>query len=145
LEQLEAARTELSATGAMRAVRSALGETHWVSLYEQDEHELTLLDGVDGDTAAVLLLDKCVWRYRTPVSYGHFQRFFAMRGAHAAAHPLLGCVLKHEARLPLVKYLADVLEWHSILFGIFGSSGGGRTPLERARAAELKVLLELGH
>ena len=135
LEQLEEARTELAATGATRAVRSALGETHWVALYEQDEHQLTL-DGVDGDAAAALLLDKCVWRYRTPVSFEHFQRFFAMRGAHAAAHPLLGCFLKHEARLPLIKHLADVLEWHSILFGIFGS-GGGRTPLERARAAEL--------
>jgi hypothetical protein len=129
-EQLEQARMELAATGATRAVRTALGEQNWVALFEQDEVQ----QASDGDSeGASQLLDKCVWRYRTPVSYEHFQRWFAMRGDRAAFHPLLACFLKHEKRLPLVKYIADVLEWHSVLFDIFGSS----RPLERAQAAEL--------
>jgi len=41
------------------------------------------------------------------------------RASNHTSHPLLAAFLREESRLAKVKYIADVLEWHRILFEVY--------------------------
>ena len=57
-----------------------------------------------------------LWTAKRSISVSGFKNFFNFRTANSIEHPLLASVLTNESRLSIIRYLADVLEWHSIIF-----------------------------
>jgi hypothetical protein len=77
------------------------------------------------------MLARSLWRFHEPVSFGHFRAWFGRTQGAAAAHPLLAAFLQHEADLPLVKHIADMLPWLRIVQHAYGD-GVGTARLKRA-------------
>ena len=57
-----------------------------------------------------------LWTAKRSISVDGFKKFFNFRTANSIKHPLLASVITNESRLSIIRYLADVLEWHSIIF-----------------------------
>ncbi|CAK9251647.1 unnamed protein product [Sphagnum jensenii] len=57
-----------------------------------------------------------LWRYREVITLNEFERFFRIRSRNEKDYPIIAAVLKHEKHLPLIKYAADILAWHNVLF-----------------------------
>jgi hypothetical protein len=130
-DRLADAKQELQATGTTTALRAAFGP-NWAALYEQDPANTMATEGGIPDSHLQARMGAIMWRFRTTVTYEHFRREFELRGDNSTRYRFLAGFLQHEARLPLVKYLADILEWHALLFGVFAAR-----PLSREEASEL--------
>ena len=76
-----------------------------------------------------------VWTPRPSVSVDHFKAFFNRSPANNKAHPLLAAVCQNEARLDIIKHLADMLELQAALFDALRGAG-----LRRVDAAETPAL-----
>lgn len=59
-----------------------------------------------------------LWRLREPLSFESFYRKFSLNSSHSRRYPVLNAVLENENVLPFVKYIADILAWHSFLFSV---------------------------
>jgi len=73
-----------------------------------------------------------LWRYREPVTFNHFKRIFSTREGTKENYPLLSAFLREESHLHMIKYTADILAWHNLLFEMFPPSS-----ITRADAAEI--------
>jgi hypothetical protein len=65
----------------------------------------------------VISLSRFLWRFREVVNFEHFT--LAYQSVEPHEYPLLTSFLKEESRLGIIKYTADILAWHKILFEIF--------------------------
>eukprot|EP00755_Sulcionema_specki_P009898 Sspe_Gene.44944::Locus_22125_Transcript_2_2_Confidence_0.500_Length_15952::g.44944::m.44944 len=112
--------------------------------------DLIKLENAVGEQGLKLLLERPVpkekrispiWRMRTQVSFGHFVDFFKSHSSHLSAHPLLAALVEHEGRISLIKYLADILEWHQILGSVYADGTLSRS--EAANTPASSVLQKL--
>mmetsp|Transcript_31144 Transcript_31144/g.48161 ORF Transcript_31144/g.48161 Transcript_31144/m.48161 type:complete len:927 (+) Transcript_31144:47-2827(+) len=87
-------------------------------------HRWPLIHEVDAQPSPSL--DILLWRYREPVTFQHFVRVFSARSGAQQKYPLLHAFIKEEPRLHMIKYTADILAWHRILFEIFPPSSISR-------------------
>ena len=111
-----------------------LGRTLWARVQERDGHAVGVVVAKAGGAAAAggassalsarPSADSVLWRYAAPISFEHFAAAFRRKAAHASAHPLLSALLKHEARVAIVRHLPAVLSWHAALFEVGRSRGG---------------------
>lgn len=60
-----------------------------------------------------------LYRLSEPVTLEGFHACFNLDSFNARSFPLLAAFLREEPRLSLIKYTADVLEWHALLFDVF--------------------------
>ena len=60
-----------------------------------------------------------LWRYRDKATYTEFVRSFYLQSQNEKKYPIISCVLKNEQKLSYIKYAADVLAWHAILFKVY--------------------------
>ena len=67
-------------------------------------------------------IEDLLWRIRLPVSYDYFTDNFALSVENTTNHPILDDFLKEEEKLPLIKYIADVLVWHGILYEVISNN-----------------------
>lgn len=63
-----------------------------------------------------------IWRIREPLSFDTFHRKFSLNSAHHKRYRVLSSVLENETTLPCVKFIADILAWHSFLFSVLPST-----------------------
>ena len=134
-----AAAAEAAAAAADEAGADSSLST-WEQLHERDWPEAAdaadgggavSLGGVEVAAARGTMLARSLWRFHEPVSFGHFRAWFGRTLGAAAAHPLLAAFLEHEAELPLVKHIADMLPWLRIVQHAYGD-GAGTARLKRA-------------
>eukprot|EP01060_Flectonema_neradi_P020833 TRINITY_DN2832_c5_g1_i4.p1 TRINITY_DN2832_c5_g1~~TRINITY_DN2832_c5_g1_i4.p1 ORF type:complete len:4086 (+),score=767.97 TRINITY_DN2832_c5_g1_i4:3344-15601(+) len=78
-----------------------------------------------------------LWIAKRPVSVESFKKFFALKTSNAAEHPLLASVLSGGDRLEIIEYLADILEWHGIIFRCLQSCYFTRAQAQDLPACEL--------
>jgi hypothetical protein len=57
-----------------------------------------------------------LWRYREVITFREFKRSFCINTTYEREYPVIAAVLKYEKYLHLIKYAADILAWHQILF-----------------------------
>ena len=98
-------RGTLSQGSLIASARISLGE-QWDLIHEIDENSSRSLETM-------------LWRYREPVTFNYFKRIFDARSDTQKQFPLLFSFLKEEKRLHVIKYTADILAWHSLLFEMF--------------------------
>ena len=60
-----------------------------------------------------------LWRYRDKATYTEFVRSFYLQSQNEKKYPIISCVLKNEQKLSYIKYAADILAWHAILFKVY--------------------------
>jgi MoxR-like ATPase len=104
----------------------------WFELKEtrpEDEDDSAAPSGVSAAGA-------CLWRFRRSVSLAHFEQFFGEFATNHAMYPLISTLLEERRRLPFIPYLADVLDWHAVLFEAFGADTLGTT-ITRQDAASI--------
>mmetsp|Transcript_5312 Transcript_5312/g.5426 ORF Transcript_5312/g.5426 Transcript_5312/m.5426 type:complete len:591 (-) Transcript_5312:37-1809(-) len=63
-----------------------------------------------------------LWRLREPLSFECFTRKFSLNSTNHWRYPVINAILENEEVLPYVKYIADILAWHSYLFSILPST-----------------------
>ena len=59
-----------------------------------------------------------LWRVKEMAGYSHFMNYVDTRSKWVELK-LLKFILKNEKRMKIIKYIAVILKWHSILFDIF--------------------------
>eukprot|EP01062_Namystynia_karyoxenos_P054291 TRINITY_DN4457_c1_g1_i1.p1 TRINITY_DN4457_c1_g1~~TRINITY_DN4457_c1_g1_i1.p1 ORF type:complete len:3111 (+),score=983.00 TRINITY_DN4457_c1_g1_i1:397-9729(+) len=125
----EAIGTVLSRDGLIRVAEQSKAKLGEDSVARALERALPddLARQLDGTGVPVL------WRTRLCASFEHFKKYFQSAATHTDSHPLLAAVMVHEERLPLIKHLAAVLEWHKVLFDVFPPS----QPLSRHEAQQM--------
>ena len=118
---VRAAQAELQPADRTLAFRRALGEELWADVTSDD-----------GEPAA----DSLRWLWTPPAdcSLELLARDFGMRAGNARRYPVVASVLRLGERLPLIRYAADVLRWHAVLFEALGGAGAA---LRRADAASI--------
>jgi hypothetical protein len=67
-------------------------------------------------------IEQLLWRIRLPVSYEYFTENFNSSVNNLTLYPTLGDFLKEESKLPYIKYIADILLWHNILFEVIANN-----------------------
>jgi hypothetical protein len=68
------------------------------------------------------IVTQALWRLSEPATLASFQSSFNVVARNASSYPLLAALLKMNKRLSLIKHMVDVLEWHSLLFGILNKA-----------------------
>ena len=63
-----------------------------------------------------------LWKLREPLSFESFTRKFTLNSTNHRRYPVINALLENEAILPFVKYIADILAWHSYLFSVLPST-----------------------
>ncbi|CAE7238243.1 RNF213 [Symbiodinium microadriaticum] len=63
-----------------------------------------------------------LWKIREPVTFDAFCRWFSLQPSNALKYPVLSAILQHEKTLPCIKYIGDILAWHSFLFSVLPST-----------------------
>ena len=64
-------------------------------------------------------MDALFWQITPPNLHNMFLRAFQFNNANAVKYKLLSTFLQVEENLSLIKYLADILAWHALLFEVF--------------------------
>ena len=123
---LDALRSTLASGRSANALVAMLGLEDHAALYEE---------------AAGAPVGQMLWRFRQPVSFEHFRRCFELQHGGSAAsawapHTLLRAFLREEARLPVIRHMGAVLQWHALLFEAFSHSG----PISREDALSVSNL-----
>lgn len=106
-DEIAKARASSSSTTNTAVFKMALGEKvwNWTSFNLENPSENDRL-----------------WRYRDGSSFDHFKQTFEGMKELQKQYPLIAAFLKEEERLPIIKYMTDVLAWHTVLFEALGSS-----------------------
>jgi hypothetical protein len=127
LELIQAAREENSGATTTLILKDCF-QSNWPrvteSFPEKDyESELTTEE-----------ISTYLWRLREPLSFEIFQRKFSLNSTLGRKYPVLNSVLEYEQVLPYVKYIADILAWHSFLFSVL--------PTTTTREQVMRILSE---
>ncbi|KAK3256804.1 hypothetical protein CYMTET_34083, partial [Cymbomonas tetramitiformis] len=141
------ARQALGNTERYNLFRTAVGVTTWQALHELDPGSAP--PAAAGRKAGAIRLTAAapaalgrLFRLRAPVSFDHFRCDFESRTQHMHEFPLLAALLQHEARLPLIKHLCAILEWHATLFAVLGE-GAAVTRVQAAAMSGRDVLARI--
>jgi hypothetical protein len=123
---LRAAQAELEPKDRTQALRRALGADIWDQLTATSAK-------VELDGGVVSWL----WMPAPDCSHALFVREFQLAANNSRRFPTLAALLRHEARLPLIRHIADVLRWHAVLFEALGGTGLRRDEATALTNAEL--------
>ena len=93
--------------------------------------EMTAANKAAAKAAATAQRLSWLWKPPVDASLRLFKIDFGSSAGAAKRYPLIGALLKHEGRLPLIGCVADVLRWHGVLFRAL------RNGIRREEAAEL--------
>lgn len=115
LELIQAAREENSGATTSLILQDCF-HSSWRRVTEE-----RLLNRIEQDPSVEDIKD-VIWRLREPLSFDNFHRKFSLNSSHSKRYPVLNAVLENENVLPYVKYIADILAWHSFLFSILPST-----------------------
>ena len=139
------AQTQIDPTGDVDACRDALGPLwEYVSSDSQPEKgkgvdqnkskedkESTAAEKALAKAAAVAHKFSWLWKPAPDASLRLFKIDFGGSAGAIKQYPIISALLKHERRLPLIECVADVLQWHAVLFRAL------RQGLRREEAAEM--------
>ena len=70
---------------------------------------------------------------RRPITLESFATAFAAEHANRTRYPLLAVFLRVEHQLPYIRFIADILAWHALLFSALSAK-----PLQREEALQLR-------
>ena len=105
---LEQTRNSLQDDNTTASIRFIMGEKLWYEIHEEQ------FSNEDKKTVDPITL---LWRYREPVSFQNFSVFWNLQTEDTKKRlPLLKILLEEEEKLPSIRGISDVLEWHSIIF-----------------------------
>ena len=147
--------SDIDPTGDVDSVRTALGVL-WPYVSDESDggesgsqgkgasSKATASDdqvGAGGESTAAIkaaakaaaTAHRLAWLWSPPVdtSLRLFKIDFGSSAGAAKRYPVIGALLKHEGRLPLIGCVADVLQWHGVLFRAL------RNGIRREEAAEM--------
>ncbi len=109
MEQIQAAREENSGATSTLLLIDCF-ESNWSRLVEASKTNKSL-------KTCDNFRDR-LWRIREPLSFELFYRKFFLNSTNGRRYPVINSVLENETILPCLKYIADILAWHSFLFSI---------------------------
>ena len=98
-EHLETAKLELQDGKMINLIKAAYGFDTWANIHEKS-----------------LVGNDILWQIRKPVTYAGFYQVFNLNSQNAIDYPVLDRFLKSEDKLRFIKYIADILAWHAVLF-----------------------------